>query len=63
MFVGTSVAGGVLGRVGAGVCEATGCGGSGCGADNASVLRGEEKKRSGETDIRQGETSDCTGWL
>ena len=41
--VGTSEAGGVLGRVGAGVCEATGCGDSGCGADTASVLK--ERKR------------------
>lgn len=37
--VGTSEAGGVLGRVGAGICEATGCCDSGCGADNASVLK------------------------
>lgn len=34
----TSEAGGVLGRVGAGVGEATGCCDSGCCADNASVL-------------------------
>lgn len=37
--IGTSEAGGVLERVGAGICEATGCCNSGCGADNASVLR------------------------
>ncbi|TNN59719.1 hypothetical protein EYF80_030090 [Liparis tanakae] len=33
----TSETGGVLGRIGAGVGEATGCGNSGCGADNAST--------------------------
>lgn len=37
--IGTSETGGVLERVGAGICEATGCCDSGCGADNASVLR------------------------
>ena len=43
----TSEAGGVLGRVGAGVGVATGCCDSGCGADDASVLR-ERKKRHKE---------------
>lgn len=37
--VSTSGAGGVFGRVGAGVGEAADCCDSGCGADNASVLR------------------------
>ncbi len=45
MTVCTSEAGGVLGRVGAGVGEATGCCDSGCGADNASVLRERGKNR------------------
>lgn len=40
----TSEVGGVLGRVGAGVGEATGCCGSGCGADDASVLRKRKQR-------------------
>lgn len=50
VIIATSEAGGVLERVGAGICEATGCCDSGCGADNASVLR--ERNRY-STDIKK----------
>lgn len=64
MTVGTSEAGGVLGRVGAGICEATGCCDSGCGADNASVLKEREKShKQGRMMLENRETSNSRGTI
>lgn len=54
----TSEACGVLGRVGAGVCEATGCCDSGCGADNASVLREKKQTYKSSDQIQQAITQE-----
>lgn len=53
----TSGAGGVLGRVGAGVCETTGCCDSSCGADNTSVLR-EGERNARWVSVRHASQSD-----